>query len=350
MNRLLALSIVFAATAAQADVWQHAIDPSPGLDIYEALMTKGDEAAQAANAQMSSIQQVRKDIDTAVEAYRAAAKANPQSGEPFYRIGTVLNSFFLDCEDVSILTGNTPPRTCRDSKTTRDEMARQAVEAWDRFEALAPLDPRVNELLMTRAITRTKLVRGTADKALLEGAARDYKAVVDRKDGLSTVGDMSTVFGNLAETHMMLGKIDEAIATYYQAYKAGARPSTMYGLAVALDRDERSSDALSVIRLYGVKEYEAFKTQFAEGRVFFVPAGEEEYYFALSEEAFGNYEASITHWKRYIASGAHPQFQARARDHVGKLTTRKGLHLDVPLAHDLDFIPNPPTTRPKPPK
>jgi len=329
LMRALALLLVLIGTA-RADVWQRAIDgDESSLEMYESLLARGDEAALAANSKSVSLLQVRKDLDIATESYRAAAKVNPRSGEPHYRLGALIYSFFFECSSFS----GQPPPTCQRG-ARNDDKAQEAVDAWDAFEARAPLDPRVNDMLLQRAILRTKLFTSKpTDKKLLEGALRDYQALLDRADGLLQRTSY-LVLGNLAETHMMLGKIEDAIDVYKEAIKFGGGTSTVYGYAVALDRDERGALALTIIRDQGFAAYEKFQQDVSEGEVFYVPQGEEHYYFALVEEAFGNGDSAIDEWKLFIKSGAHPQFQARAKEHVDALLAKKNLRWRPPLPTD----------------
>lgn len=339
MSRLLVLAVLLAATAARADVWQRAIEPEPQLDVYAALLDKGDEAALAANAQGISLQLIQKQLEVSVEAYRAASKANPIAAEPYFRIAAVLYAFYFDCEGDSNNSLAPPPKTCGLRGQIHDQKARETVDAWDKFESISPLDPRVNEVLLSRAILRTKLVTSTPQpRPLLEAAAKDYQALLDREDGLLLPASGSghvLVLGNLAETHMMLGNLDAAIQTYFAATKYGASSSTLYGLAVALDRDERTGDALQLIRAQGIEAYEHFQLEFRKNNVFFVPIGEEQYYFALCDEAFGQADTAIEHWKAFIVSKAHPQFQPRAKEHLDRLLARKNLRWQVPIVPDL---------------
>jgi hypothetical protein len=60
-----------------------------------------------------------------------------------------------------------------------------------------------------------------------------------------------------------------------------------------------------------------------EGRTFFVPRGEEYYYFALAHEAFDENEEAIEYWEKYIQSGAHPEFQPRAKAHLATLSAKR---------------------------
>jgi tetratricopeptide (TPR) repeat protein len=328
MKRLFLIAAVLAvALPAQADLWKRASEPNdPASDLYTLLMQKGDDAATSAMTQAASQSVVLREVEIALEAYRGAARLRPKVAEPHFRIASVLNAFFFDC-DSQPYNKYPPPKTC-DPRISKEARARELLEAWDKFEALAPLDSRVNEILQTRAITRTKMIGlTTKPTGLLEAASADYRALIDRDDGLLRLdqGGLSLVLGNLAETYMMLGDIDRAIETYLAAHKAGADGTTMLGLAVALDRDERGADALRVIRELGQQTFLTFTERFEEGKIFFVPAGEEQYYFALCHEAFGNHTMAIRHWREFIRSGAHPKFQGRAKEHLDSLTSRRGL-------------------------
>ncbi|MBA2538774.1 MAG: hypothetical protein H0V17_03995 [Deltaproteobacteria bacterium] len=340
MKRSILIALLIASTSsASGDVWKRAVEPEPVTDVYDALMQKGDDAAVAANSQSNSMATTLRQVEISAEAYRAAAKAKPRSAEPHFRIGSLLYSFFFDCDRQGGFS--VPPITC--GAKAKDARGRDTLEAWDTFEALAPLDPRINQLLMARAILRTKMV-GTMPnpKALLEAAAKDYQALLDRDDGLLRLdqGGRVLVLGNLAETHMMLGQIEKAIDTYEVARRYGARGSTLLGLAVALDRDERGPEALRLIRELGVENFNNFQIEFESKNVFFVPEGEEHYYFALGHEAFGETVLAIEHWRLFIRSGAHPQFQPRAKERLDKLLARRNIRFEIPVP-DLGNKPTP---------
>ncbi len=319
----LAALIILVATAAHADVWQHAIAtgaPDVVEEIYQRQLREGDDQAIQAISQSASTIVVTHHIDLAVRAYETAATTSPSEGEPYYRIGMLLNRFFSDCDKFEL-----HPPTCVPGMNNLPRIA-QTVAAWDAFEKRAPLDPRINLFLTNRAILRTKLVtaKGASIK-LLEGAMHDYEAALDRHDGFTPTRD-SSIWGNLAETYMMLGRLDDAIDAYKEALRLGATISTSYGLAVALDRDDRALSARDVILEQGVAGYEQYQKELGSFLIFYVPDGEEHYYEALAAEAFGlDYEA-IEKWNKYIASGAHPEFQARARAHLEALEHHRKLH------------------------
>jgi len=329
-----ALALLLIASGARADtVWDRAIETgSPNIhrDLYEKEMADGDEYTLLANSRTSNTATIRHSLELALVSYRNAAKALPTAGEPYYRIGELLHTFYFECDFV----GGWSPPTCNNSDLTK---ARELVDAWDAFEARSPLDPRINEILYPRAIARTKLVMVEPAKApqYLNGALRDYEAVIERwKYGLFSRRyeiAKDTLYGNLAETYMMLGRLDDAIDAYKEAIHSGGDSSIVYGLAVALDRDERTQQAFNLIRSKNaIADWEAFQARFSQGHVFYVPRGEENYYFALVEEALGAYDRAMTHWQAYIASGAHPQYQPRAKAHLEALKTQKRLKPPLP--------------------
>lgn len=334
--RLAALVLLVAATA-EANVWQHAIErgkPDPALDTYRSELEAGDQAAMQANARGISSANVRKLVDHAVLSYRNAAAAKPDDGEPYYRIGRLLYSFYFECSTVSATTGSP---LC-DARTFDRRRGDEIIAAWNAFEERAPLDPRLSvdpnptgepeiRVLFERAILQTKF--GTKDR--LAAAARDYEKILGRSDVPDEV-----VLSNLAETYMMLDRLDDAIDTYHEALRHGADISTMYGLAVALDRDERGEQARDVIVGQGQQAMEGFHARVENHVSFFVPRGEEFYYFALASEAFGLADDAIESWRAYIASGAHPEFQPRAKMHLDALLARrKRTALEPPWAREL---------------
>ncbi len=340
MTRALLLALTLAAATAHADVWQRAIDTTDSTnDRFESAMRTGDELAQRANAKSQNRATVTSLIDQAIRSYREAAVVVPANAEPYFRIASVLESFYTDCEPRSL--GLIRPQTCMDRRSINIARTKETVEAWDEFEKRAPLDPRLGEALFSRAILRTKLVEASSKDAKihLDGAMRDYNALLDRSDGLSMVS-MEQVWGNLAETYMMLGKLEESIDAYSVAIERGGNSSTFYGKAVALDRDEREAEALELIRAQGVRAFQEFSRQFGDGDVFFVPKGEEFYYFALIHEAYGYINEAISNWRLFIKSGAHPAYQPRAKAHLDALLVKQKANPRQPARPDLnDFFP-----------
>jgi tetratricopeptide (TPR) repeat protein len=336
---LLVVAALGVSTTVHADIWQSAIDrgsADSSRDRYEIALHDGDELAQRANGKNQSMRSVISLIDQALRAYKLAADARPTEGEPYFRIASLIESFFTDCAVMM----SSRPVTCPPSMGSKIDIARakEAVEAWDAFEARSPLDPRVGEALFSRAILRTKLVTGAKDTRIhLEGALKDYTSLLDRADGL-TMLRLEQVWGNLAETYMMIGKLDEAIEAYQVSIDQGADTSTYYGKAVALDRDERTTEATDLIRRQGPMGFAEYKEKIRVGLIFYVPAGEEHYYFGLVYEAFGYNSEAVASWKAFIASGAHPQYQARAKAHLDALA-KKPLTRPRPTLDPFDVYP-----------
>jgi tetratricopeptide (TPR) repeat protein len=274
-----------------------------------------------ANTQGATYALVKKQVTLAAASYRAAGLAKPTEPEPWFRLGRMLYSFYIECNDTTLRTNRS---ILCDTRQINRARAEEIIEAWDRFEALAPLDPRLsvgpfgdNEILFKRAILHTKL----AGKPHLDAAASDYEKILARMDAADGPGEH--VIGNLAETYMMVGRIEEAIEMYKRALRGAADTSTWYGFAVALDRDERTEQALDVISSLGRVQRDSFHARVIRGDTFFVPEGEKFYYFALVDEALGLEDDAITYWRQYIASGAHPQYQSRARAHLDVLVRKK---------------------------
>ena len=323
----LPLLMLFVAATAHANVWESALTkgkPDPAQEKYESELRKGDEHALLANTHQTTTKEVRNQIQAAIAAYKAAAAAKPKEGEPWFRLGSLINSFFLEgCERNRPQLQRTLSRVC--SAGFDSKRAEEAIEYWNQFEARAPDDPRLGvelrggttQILFDRAILHTKL--GT--RPHLEAAARDYEKILERGDRAQD--NFEQTLGNLAETYMMLGRMDESLDLYREVLRNAADTSTYYGYAVALDRDEHTTQALEIIKSQGRNQREQFRDSVERGFTFFVPEGEKYYYFALADEAFGDEEQAIANWRAFIASKAHPQFQPRAKAHLDKLMSHR---------------------------
>jgi tetratricopeptide (TPR) repeat protein len=234
----------------------------------------------------------------AAQAFRDAAQIDPTAADPHYYLALLIMYGRLECRGCDF-----EPR-----------LATEALAAIDAFEARAPLDPRLGISLFTkRAIYHTRLAgftTGDTAKKHLEIALVNYRITVERH--AATRADSEVVYGNMAETLMMLGDVEEAIEQYRQALRV--RPSTgvTLGLAVALDRDERGTEARSLLRDLGTAAIGEWELSVSSGDTFYVPEGEVYYYRALINETFGNVEAAIDGYDRFIQSRAHPQFTPRA--------------------------------------
>ncbi len=332
-----ALVLALAVTApAHAGVWDDASrtdDEQAAQDTYDLALRVGDDHVLVANTEGSSIPERRQQLNYAIEAYRRAADAKPTSAEPHFRIAEATYSFYFeDCQASLSLSGTYPPlRGCPDASSFNAPAARIVIEAWNAAESIAPLDPRFSpstlssvapsrtlisqNILFERAILNTKL--GT--KASLLAARTDYEAILDRT-GVESFNTNRQVYNNLAETLMMLGDLDGAIDGYREACRRSSDPSTWYGYAVALDRAGDATIARKIITNLGVKAFEEFSESVNDGDTFFVPHGEKFYYFGLIAESLGDARAAVDNFDRFIQSGAHPMYQARAKEHLQLLT------------------------------
>ena len=338
----VALLAVVVASTASADVWRRAVErgePDAQGDRYERIMRMGDEWVEQATATDVSPLNLKGMVDSALKAYRQAADARPEAAEPWFRIADVLDVFYvLDSEDPPKLgqLRARAPSAIADLNDLDLDHAQQLVEAWNEAEKRAPLDPRFSltagerggGVLFDRAILETKLIAKASPsetKRLLECAASDYEKILARADSTFIGTEQhERVVGNLAETYMMLGKLDRAIEKYRVAVGIGSQISTFYGLAVALDRADQPEEAIDLIVEKGPLQKRVFFEDVQNGGTFFVPEGEVFYYAALLEEAFGEDAQAIDHWRKFITSGAHPEFQPRAKEHLDALVAHRG--------------------------
>ena len=330
---LLLLALVAVARPARADdFWSRAAGSSDDDDAtamarknYEHAMEEGDNFAQLAIGRGTSSDQQQELLRQAIKQYDNAALARPDEPEPRYRAGQILNEFFVSCS--ADASGNAQPPWCTPGHPQVAD-ARHMVAEWQAFANLRPLDPRVDfNFYFELAIASTQAAGdGVPEKertARIEDALGYYLAAQHRV-GLNSDLGRQNLAGNLAETYMMLGRMDEAIAQYEVAVRTSGDTSAIYGLAVALDRDEQGAKARELIVALGIDARVAFELKMAHGEVFFVPTGEELYYKALFDEAFGDDEDAIVEWQQFIDSGAHPQFDERAKENRDALIKARG--------------------------
>lgn len=324
MKYALAIAAVLGAMSGRAhgDVWRDALDNAdPNHSRYEFQLEAGDNSAVLSTAESAAMDTQLRNVKTALTAYRTAAELEPSAAEPYYRIGRLLYAaYFGNCSTMtasgfaaqaSKLCIDAVPELLQTDPTAH-HIAEDTIAAWDEFEKRAPLDPRItSSFLFERAILNTKL----ASHDHYAAAAKDYEAILDRTD---FVEHDSVVTGNLAETYMMLDRLDDAIEMYRRSIRDGSNDA-IFGLAVALDRDDEGLQAKDYILEVGLDGFKEFSGKIMRGEWFFVPAGEKFYYLALIEEAFGDTDTALADWQHFIASGAHPQFQPRARAHVTAL-------------------------------
>jgi tetratricopeptide (TPR) repeat protein len=328
--KLVALLLALAvATPAHAGVWDDASrteQEQDAQDTYDLAMRLGDDAVLVANVEGGSKPERKEQLQHALDAYRRAADAKPTSAEPYFRIAEAIHSFYIDaCPDPGLppqFQWRSPFRDCDNPDQIDQRASVILLDAWAKAEERAPLDPRFSagegSILFDRAIIYTKL-GGEQNWRLAAKIYEDFIRLVDNRD----TDRLQTTWSNLGETYMMLGQLDESIDAYREALRIsfGTGISTAYGLAVAFDRAGRAEDAKRLVKAEGEEAWEAFSWSVSRGNTFFVPFGEGYYYEALVLESWGYYDLALQMWRAFITSGAHPRYQARAREHVDAIIT-----------------------------
>lgn len=296
---LLLFVMASAPVATAGNVWADATGTADESD-YDAAMRMGDAYAErAALLYRRSSYRARSFAHRAIEAYERAIKLDPKSAEAHFRAAEILHAHYVQSFD-----------------HPEPEKAERAIAHWRAFEKLAPLDPRLVDVLIRRSIDETKLATETS----LRAAVADYERILDMLDeGSTNPADLATWTANVAEIHMMLGEMGTAIDLYERALNLEARPLYAYGLAVALDRDHQGARAREVMRSFALTDQ---LRELSQPGVFFVPRGEIYYYLGLGNESLGHRAKAVDYYKKFIASGAHPEFQDRARENIRALNAR----------------------------
>ncbi|HTJ46770.1 MAG TPA: hypothetical protein VL463_31925 [Kofleriaceae bacterium] len=315
MKRAILILLMIGGTARAEDFWQRTDEDSESAVArrnYEKAMEDGDSFAQLATSRATGGSDMRRLLEAAIKSYQNASLARPDAAEPHYRAGLILHNFFVECPPINIL----PLAWCSRGRPPAAKAAQLANE-WGAFVKLAPLDPRVDfQLMFDLAIANTQAARDTIEpekvKARIQTALDFYRAALQRT---SLDGDLNAkqILGNMAESYMMLGDLDDAITMYQRTLRVSTDVSTVYGLAVALDRDEQGAKARELMRALGVEQFQTFKDSIQRGDTFFVPDGESFYYLALAEESFGDFDQAAIDWQNFVLSGAHPQYAERAK-------------------------------------
>ncbi len=294
-----------SASADEASFWK---PPSVKADRYRQQMALGDRLARAAShyrlegigRQLTEKTERWALADQALLAYEEAIKVDPQKAEPHFRAGA-LSTQFQTSEDFP----------------SKSELER-AIAHFDAFEALAPLDARLPDVLFSRSLLHTK--RG--GKRHIEQGIADYDAQLALIDQATAMGrsSTSTILSNRAELHMMLGRLEEAIIGYEEAIAFEDNITYGYGLAVALDRDGQGFRARKVARDYALRDN---RNALHRDGTFFVPAGEIFYYIALRAEGLGQYAQAQAAYGEYLRRLPGSLFAGRARKNLAVVKKKK---------------------------
>jgi tetratricopeptide (TPR) repeat protein len=216
------------------------------------------------------------------------------------------------------------------------DLVEKAIAAFETSRRLEPDGPLAERTATDLGILRSKL--GEFERALAEydralAERRATRIATGRDDGAANLE------GNSAETLMALGRLDEAIARYRAAVELSAgdprlRALALYGLAVALDRDEQAEKSREAMRHALSVEQQLLLTPLAVLRdpdVFFMPLGEQAYYEALGHLALGNERAATDELRQFLSALPQSRWAGRARRHLAELEAgardRHALHL-----------------------
>jgi len=196
------------------------------------------------------------------------------------------------------------------------ERMKDAIAAFSKVRALKPNFPDDYSMAFKLGIAYSKL--GKFEEAVVE-YSRAERILAARGQGSSdaTFG-RALLHANAAESLMAVGRLDEAIQRYvdsvalYPGYKLA-----WWGLAVAYDRDEQISKARDALQK--AMSGDSAMTGLTQKDVFFVPAGDIHYYFAIGHESRGDGPAAKKSWQQFLQELPRSPWAFRARDHLAAL-------------------------------
>jgi tetratricopeptide (TPR) repeat protein len=144
----------------------------------------------------------------------------------------------------------------------------------------------------------------------------------------------ATAYTNSAEILMALGRLGEAAGRYREAIRLEeAAPATrqrdqslalaLYGLAVALDRDDQPSAAREAMGRATTLDprLRLLDPDGGGGDVFFVPAGDLHYYRGLALRVLGRSQEAAEAWGRFLKEAPASPWVERARAHLRTITS-----------------------------
>lgn len=305
----------------EADFWGDIVDP--GRQGFMAALKRGKAYYQSAVATRSHLSaalltpllregaaqnhgQLRlAAMNSALANFKAAVKASPRRAEGHQWLGKALYMM------ANMVVAGGP------DGAPHDPAGMKAAAA--SFTRARELDPTLLEdfdIAFEMAIINSSA--GKLERAVMEyeRAERIVSASGDRSQDKRR--RRAQVLGNAAECLMGLGRLEEAIQRYQEALTIGyGTELTHWGLAVALDRDEQQDKALSHARR-AMSRDRFMKTLTGSG-VFFVPAGELHYYYAVGHMAAGKQELARRSFEAFLAKLPDSQWASRARVHLDQL-------------------------------
>lgn len=209
------------------------------------------------------------------------------------------------------------------------EATKSAITEYEKARRLAPDGALGESIAANLGILESKL--GDFPRALVEYDRAIALHAGGRLGGSDDEG-AATLHGNSAETLMALGRLDEAIGRYRAAVdmaggSARDRALGLFGLAVALDRDEQLEKSREAIRQALALEQQLGMgpLHLLEDRgVFFMPRGEEHYYAALGQLALGHDDVAAASLRRFLEEVPGSRYAARARARLAELAASFG--------------------------
>jgi tetratricopeptide (TPR) repeat protein len=127
--------------------------------------------------------------------------------------------------------------------------------------------------------------------------------------------------GNLAETYMATGRLDDAIRTYEATltFDKGL-VHALLGLGVALDRAQQPARSREVLRL-GLLQDPALEEMTSDD-VFFIPPGDGYFHLGLMLETLGRVEDARRYYAKFIAHLPNSPYLSSAQAHLASLASR----------------------------
>jgi len=245
----LALLVLASRASAQPSVWDAARDPKVVRDYQtlvsvERVLSRDDEPVF--------------DPTTPRELMRAALTAAELAGRTDVADPRLL--FFVG-------------ELLSDPLVGRDQDARDVL---DRALAADPRSPLAGRAWFNVAIA----------SARLEDPKREYDAYTHALELTWERGFRANIFTNRAESAMVLGHLDRAVADYRKAIELADRPDLQalgyYGLGIALERSGDLPAALDAMRVARSIRIPGIGSALDLPSVFFVPSYDVHYYKALS--------------------------------------------------------------------
>ncbi len=306
---LAAAAVALPADAGPRTLWEVAAGPAGSDASYRSFMAKGDQLVERAAEQVNLGEGSRTRVNPlplrAAEAYEKAAQLRPKAAEPHYRAAEVLYAHFVD--DVEHIGGDAI------------KPAERAIAHWDKFEKLAPRDPRMSDMLFRRSIALTKL----GGMANYKRAAADYDAALRLEDAASAnPQQIALLLSNAAEIHMASGNLERAIELYSDSLDYNPKELYGYGLIVALDRDGQATKALEMMQSYGYEQEVLFPDPRKETPPFFVPDGDVHWYISIGMESKGDYQSAINRMHQFLTFQPKSPYVPRAKERIKALEAK----------------------------